>query len=453
MVSPDYGLSWQTLVDFSVPGASGWYPQMTDMLVAGNDSSNVRIFLALNGNGAGGPQNFGSIVAFDGITGTAVGNSVDLGDFTNYGIVDIALCSDYKHSLSGSNPYSVAAVYSVSNSSGLDSLSYYFSDDGGLNFTGSYAIDVDSSGSYGDVDIAYGSYQNPPVGRFGVVFQKGQNLGVAFSDVGFPTVFSGYSLIDTGNTYTEGLCSHPTITIQSGATANSSSDYTSVIFAEVDNLSNSSKDIVSFYANDTQNGAIFDMEIIDSSSHFTQSPSIAYDSLNLNFVATYYDTTSKELPLIYHDINFPGTWYRTVSDYPDSLKFFTPTPTVSIMNYSNSIACSWLQLSDSSILFGPHQSILFDYTLSPVKINAISPNNYKFIIYPNPSSGDIFFSTKENLGIVKISIINSLGEVIYTGSSTMTENKALDIPQLSKGIYTVSLSDGINAGIQKLIVM
>lgn len=448
----DFGMTWQTLIDFSVPGASGWYPQINDMLVAGTDSTNLRVFLGLSGPGNGGPQVLGAIKIFDGNTGIELPNSIFLGDFMTYGVRDIAMCSDQKHPLSSSNPYSVAIAYSIGNAGGVDSLNYLFSDDG-LNFTGPYTIDTATNGTYLSLDIAYGSYQNPAVGKFGVSFIKGNNLGVAFTDPGSPTTFSGYSLIDTMNIYTSGQCANPVIAMQSSDIVNSSSDYATVILAEVDNPSNSSTDLVSFNLNDTQNGGIWNMQVVDSTALYTVTPALLYDETFSNFIATYYDATTKELPLIYEDFNFSGNWMQTSSDYPDTFQFTTPTPCLTTIPGQNSIACSWKQLSDSSILPGPHQSIKLDHMLIPVGINLSSLNGFKYSISPNPATSEIDLYSEKTIQGATISIINSVGKEIYFAKRDLELKNRILLPVLQKGIYLVRISDGSVSSVRKLIVM
>lgn len=110
--STDNGQSWQTVIDFSVPGASAWYPQIVNMLVAGTDTNNLHVFLALLGNGNGGPTNYGSINTYGATSGTVL-NTIGLGDFMTYTVGNLSLCSDYKHPMSLSSPYSIAAVYTA----------------------------------------------------------------------------------------------------------------------------------------------------------------------------------------------------------------------------------------------------------------------------------------------------------------------------------------------------
>jgi hypothetical protein len=68
-------------------------------------------------------------------------------------------------------------------------------------------------------------------------------------------------------------------------------------------------------------------------------------------------------------------------------------------------------------------------------IESISENTLPGIaIYPNPSNGDIFFTTPANMGSFNVKIISTTGQLILDKT---VENKQLNIAQLPSGLYTV----------------
>jgi len=78
-------------------------------------------------------------------------------------------------------------------------------------------------------------------------------------------------------------------------------------------------------------------------------------------------------------------------------------------------------------------------------------NNYTFDsvnIYPNPTRGIINITTDRE---IKVSFTDMLGRVVYT-KDNIVEETTLDISELEKGIYIVSISDGEHKGTQKIII-
>lgn len=65
--------------------------------------------------------------------------------------------------------------------------------------------------------------------------------------------------------------------------------------------------------------------------------------------------------------------------------------------------------------------------------------NTSFIIYPNPSNGNIILTTNES---VTISIFNIMGQEIL--KKNCSGNTAIDLPNFENGIYIVKIFDTNN---------
>ena len=452
-VSKDNGNTWQTVIDFSVPGASGWYPQIEDMLVAGTDTLNLRIVLALLGPGNGGPENFGIVRCYDASSGIPVGTEVQIGDFTTYAITDIALATDSKYPMSTSSPYSVAIAYSVRNSASVDSLNYYLSEDGGLNFDGPYWLDS-TAGSYGKVDISYGTGQGGSDGRFGIVAERNGHLSVLFTIAGLPSWFTVPLNVDTLFSFTNAICGSPEICMQSSLTPNSAGGFSTSIFAVADNPGNATKDMVSFFLPATPGGT-WGLETVDGSLDNSTLPAQAY-SQNAGgfFTATFYNSVDGELPFYYRSQDAGGMWIDLSYVYPDTLRFSTPYPATCISEVSGTEAiCSWKQVVDTGGFVSPLEAIKFDMMNLTSGVPASNGIGVDFTIFPNPSRDGFNLQFKKELRNVSVELLDVTGKTVFSKAhfAVTSETGRLRLPAQASGVYFLRVTAGTGTEVVKLI--
>ena len=449
-VSKDNGMSWEILFDHQFNPQN--VIEFTSMIVAGTDTSNLRIFVTTRHH----INQFwsGSLTVLKGTTGETVTQFITLQDGNTFGISDVAICSDYKHPYLNPNPYSVALAYSQYDPSGNDSILIIFSNDGGLNFTGPYF--VATSPVIGNVDIAYGSYNSPAVGRYSIVWEQNGNIVATQSEVGYPlNYYPNPPLLDTSYSNLSGRLHNPVISIQSTEYGNASGDYTTVILAERYDSVTSSNDIVGFFNNDTQNGGFGYPAIVDSSADNTINPSISFDETNGNFLVTWYNQTRKELPCLYHDMNFPGLWITLTSNYADTSSFLNPLPLIRANEPMNDITVCWIQEKDTVNPANSRGILKYDATALPLFVSSQKSND-KFKIEPNVTTG--WFRVLINKELIqvnsKLEIYNSLSKLVYSekilqSNSDFIKNYDLNF---SKGIYFITLSNKNKFYNQKIII-
>jgi len=443
LVSADKGDNWTTLIDFSVPGASGWYPQIVDMLVAGTDTSNLRVFLALEGPGAGGPENIAIVRAHHGISGTVMGTEAHMGDFTTYRIMDVALASDCKYPMSTSIPYSVAIAYTSRDNSGTDSLNYFLSEDGGLNFNGPYWLDS-TTGSFNLVDIEYGTGNGGSDGQFGIVAERNQHLSVMFSLPGSPSWFTPPLNVDSLFTFTNSICTYPVISMQNSLTPNLNGGFTMEIFAVADNPSNSTKDMVSFFLPQTT-GAAWSMETVDISSDTSVMPALAYsEHAGGFFAATFYNSGAGELPFYTRSQETGGAWVNMSYQYPDTLSFIDPYPAVCIgEDAGTEVMFSWKQFINMNSMLDPVQAIKFDLANLTVGIHEDFLSHGSFRVYPNPFHKRMTIVLPEASGEreYQLDMLDVTQRIIYSKKITASEGISILQPgDIPPGIYFIRLT-------------
>ncbi|HYV90132.1 MAG TPA: T9SS type A sorting domain-containing protein [Chitinophagales bacterium] len=127
-------------------------------------------------------------------------------------------------------------------------------------------------------------------------------------------------------------------------------------------------------------------------------------------------------------------------------------------------ATSLIQLNDGSYVFAGGSFSndydlslnqgLFDYWIvklsaATLVTNVISDTNY--LIFPNPSSGIIFFNNRDNLsGIIEVT--DALGKIIYFNSYTPSEKRVINLSDYPRGIYFLRIENNNTFSIEKIIL-
>lgn len=76
----------------------------------------------------------------------------------------------------------------------------------------------------------------------------------------------------------------------------------------------------------------------------------------------------------------------------------------------------------------------------------------EFSLFPNPADEEITILSSSKLGIDKIEIFNSFGEIVFTHNQIEDSSFRINIEQFSKGIYIVKLSENGETFTRKLVV-
>jgi hypothetical protein len=92
-------------------------------------------------------------------------------------------------------------------------------------------------------------------------------------------------------------------------------------------------------------------------------------------------------------------------------------------------------------------------------VPTISTNNINLNIYPNPGNGQITLEwsvVNGNSSVVKITIVDELGRIVYDNSETQTvgnNKKQLNLENLSSGIYSLRMQTDNSITVRKVVIM
>jgi hypothetical protein len=76
-------------------------------------------------------------------------------------------------------------------------------------------------------------------------------------------------------------------------------------------------------------------------------------------------------------------------------------------------------------------------------------------VYPNPASDKLFLGTNVlSTGNVQFSIINELGQVVYTEKLELNGsfNKEIDLAGIARGMYAVRLQGADATAVKKIVI-
>ncbi|MBI3236015.1 MAG: T9SS type A sorting domain-containing protein [Bacteroidetes bacterium] len=156
--------------------------------------------------------------------------------------------------------------------------------------------------------------------------------------------------------------------------------------------------------------------------------------------------------------------YTTMFDSSGNFKW-VQTAGSNSMDFTR--AMTWSAFDNSIYITGQHSNqAFFDSSLNKIpsngwddifiaKINQVYPlsvgseNIYYYSIYPNPSSGILNISVKNNIYSHEyIYVYNTIGAMVYQTVFGPLLEKTIDLTHLSRGIYFIRLS-----GLTKTIVI
>jgi hypothetical protein len=123
-------------------------------------------------------------------------------------------------------------------------------------------------------------------------------------------------------------------------------------------------------------------------------------------------------------------WFTKAEDYP-VLTIFT---------------------TDNTGATGHRAAFQWDSTLNPVSVRSIFDNE-DILIYPNPSSGELFFNA-ELINSKRVKILNASGQIVaQKGFSTYKgQMKRIDLSDLGSGVYFIEVERSTGSELIKFVI-
>lgn len=438
-----------------------------DMVVTGNDPTNINIWVAeISNSGTVTPHNaYARVTRWD-----ADGNSLGTPYYLDYGAApnetyNIAIATDYRSPGTGYAPFAIGVTF-TGHFMGNDWLTYAFSLDGGITFTGTDPYSETGPGSLGRVSLAYGITNWYDWGRYVIAFEMNKS-----GDLGDIGVIGNYTDNDGGSWTTpvavnlnyspsSQKCRFPTVSAMDNLAIEPSvyNFFPFVVAFEEWSLGPTAIDLMFASLNPgisptTTQPVLTDFTYywMGSGSGYNETePNLAFDRTYNNFLLTYASGDNNQLyyKVTYFEDVQSGLW----ADYGNYRDAITPltwdvAPKVDI-NLSKSQVCfSWVeQASDFT------ESVYFDAEWSTVGIKD-QPGNTEaaaFGLYPNPAKDKVNVEIRKT-GEYTMIITDNMGRDIVNKVVT-GGNQIVSLDNFSKGIYMVRIFGKDFDSSRKLIV-
>jgi len=458
--SIDGGYAWSVLQELQMVNIL--FPAF-DLVVAGTDTSDLKVFLGTVSNNTLIPNYTLDIKVYNGHTGNLLANPVSIDKGTRR-IYDVALASDYAYPAVSASPYSVAFLYSFYSSS-MDSLVYSCSLDGGTTFGISQTV-MTTGVWFQNVSLAYGRSASASNGRyFGaweVMSSASARVGHIYTARSTSMVNSQWTVpknLDSLSSTMINLCREPVIAVSYNNTDNDSSSCTAIVMVARDyNGDASDYDILGFYNKRAHyTNYWYRLDVLNSGDNDLM-PHMAYHPDSSQFAVTYFDSTNAALVYCKNDWNLlsANSWNNINSQYNDSTTgMIAPWPRVSISPQNGHAAFAWIQHTSAT-----HGVAEFDdeYLTLMVGIKSNADNVDALSFYPNPTSDRFFVSgnLKSNSHL-RVELVNMLGQTMLSKDlgtvNAGTFNYSVECSSFENGNYIVKLIGDHGTKERKLVLV
>lgn len=441
--SKDNGQNWTTFSSYAYPNVRY---EAFDLVVAGSDTNNLRLYLAGVNHNSSLSNYTVYIDKYDATTMNYLGNNY-AHDNGSRRVYDISIASDYHQPAFNASPYSLGLLYSKYGSS-QDSLIFVCSTDGG----GSWGPEtvVAKSGYYFDnVTLAYGRSNSASNGRYFAAYERLASYQARTGNIYFSRCLSTIDgswiapvCLDSINSAMTGVCRNPQIAVQFNNTDNDSGSVTAIVLCERDwTGSGGDYDVLGFYNKRAHFTSYWNRLDISNTGANDMHPDISFDPGYNNFLAVYYDSTNGKLPYVVNGMNLatPNSWITVSAQYNDvTSNLKAAWPRVEINPVELKTAHAWIAEN------GTNGVAMFDaeYVYTGIGENANGPGGMNIDqLYPNPASGELNIFVSGNQPGAMVTVIDVLGKVVLR-ENISGDRLQLDVRNWTEGTYFCKIENG-----------
>ena len=442
-VSKDQGNSWQTLFQNDTAQGTRSLPMVEDLVVVGNDSTDLRLFIAYKTVSSAIELSSGFVCEYDGLTGNFLNKPLTFGDGATFDIYDVALATDFLFPSIGSSPFSIAVAYSEVNSITSDSVVVYISSDGGQTFGNNQLISTSQNNWKNTVDLEYAFDSAQSNGSFWLGFGQDEHLGICNSSSVILHSFSTPVYLDSiSPNYINNVYDF-SIAAQKGNYANTQGSYTVAV------LTSTNSDILGFYNSSGNPQGPWQIAYVDTEQYYySDTPSAVYDPTSRKYFASWINGDSlrnHRMECYSADYINLTNWNQISQNYCDStelIMYSDSDPRLAVDHSSGILYSSWiLDFGYDPYVGGTSTLVMIDKAQFSIGIPDLE-GIQTFPVYPNPSDFEIRFQFKQEfINELHYSISTLDGKIVKKGSieSSFGKEYVLQIDSLAQGAYLLKL--------------
>jgi hypothetical protein len=454
MISRDSGNTWQNF-PASIPGTHNG-AAVYDLIIAGNDTNQLRIYLSYYNFGVAFPYSFGGIAVFDGLTGSTLPYGKSIGDGT-YDVGEVRLASDWNYPGTGSNGYSVAAVYVTASgdSTSTDSLvSLVMSDTSSGAFI--YTL-LDSSSVFNlySPSIGYGHSLSYGNGKYFISYMKGTDVMYCKDSTTVVSAFTTPLNLNSIIGIPTASVGYPKICCQNSSTDNDSSGLSVIIMTRgLDSIVSGTYNIPYILFNiDAAQADYWSAENIFSTTNNSsmRTYDVNYSEEQDRFFLTGYYEDSLQLFVRSEDFNFSntGNWLQVSDQYNDSLIDPSIEPNPRITTFGDYAYTTWTMaaLGTGGL---PVSRTMFDMQSLPLLTSVSIIKEIDTQTFPNPAVSTISIKSSDRIFIADLYSIS--GNKVMSTHPESTEF-SIDVKDFVCGVYFLRMTTGSGENISRKIVL
>lgn len=435
--SIDGGATWTTFDSYAVPFTS--YP-VFDLVVTGSTPADLVVTLVGVNRNLGNGNDVLYIDRYDGISNGYLGSTYN----RNFGlddIMDVALASDHLFPAVGSAPFSIGLLY-TRRMAASDSVAFIGSLDGGLTWP--VYEGVMNTGQYcRGVSLAYGRSNSGSNGRY---FGAWETLNGSNFRTGNIYTSRSASLVDgpwiapvnldSVSTTMIGLCRDPQIAVSQATNDNDSSSLTAVVLVGRDFTGDGSDhDLLGLYNMRAHFTSFWYRLDVSNNGENEMQPDVSFDHVNQNFLATYFDSTNKQLPLLDQPLNMPdpNNWNLRAGQYNDNVAGDTlirAWPRVEYDAFEDKAVNAW---TDGNILGRAR----FDAENLITAVPLAEAPAMELLVQPTVADDQATVVHTDAPAGGQLELIDARGAVVLRAPADANGRTQLAVHQLPSGRYTV----------------
>lgn len=445
MQSKNNGLDWSEFLSGNI-GVQNTRILKIDIAVGGNDTTNMKLFLCFIGQNIITGGTTLHVQRYNAYNGSPEEEILGVNE-----VRDMSIATDAIYQAGGSNPFSMALIYSQNN--GPNDIYYCSSNNGGLSITYSVKLASLAPKFPESVAIAYGRSLSNPDGKYFVAWEEKDSETSPFGH--FYTAHTQATisgpltmpvLLGGLDTSLFNRIRHPAIACQQGYSDNDSSDLTEVIVYEKYNTVSQIIEISGSVNNRASSSNNFRSFTVNNSNNIRTRPDLGYNPYDSTFILTYYDSTELRLPYLTHEYNMvmADEWSVRSAGYNDAFGLIDPKPCIAMDWGTRSGANAWSGVREGGLRSAYFDAPFIYYTA----VEKLTPKyDGRIRLWPNPARKFVDIDFWAPVGRkVTLSLTDIRGKVMC--NKTINRYDPAFLPEriflngLSSGLYTVTIRHG-----------
>ena len=195
----------------------------------------------------------------------------------------------------------------------------------------------------------------------------------------------------------------------------------------------------------------FSLDILQTSVNFGNINALAADTFN------YILVNKGNQPISFSNFSISSTQYLSFAAGSGVNQSLNPGEAIQISIVANTQGAA-AQINETLDFNTSLTGLQSSFTI-PITANAIITSladlslNNQIEVYPNPFENSITIANSSHFTNYQIQLVDAVGKIVFKNNLTVAQNdyETLDLSSLNKGVYFLSLSNGKEVIVRRLV--